>query len=125
MGKYATAGLLLLLAAMAFSGCQKKTASETVPSKTVPAETASLETIPAPGFAETVPGDVSEDGQLMASAENLEEAQKLAELYGIELVDYGYRVALFRTDEDPRAVIQRGKENGWPELSLNHTAKAF
>ena len=125
MGRYITVGLLILLAAALVSGCRKNVASETIPPKTVPAETAPLETIPTPGFAETVPGDISQKGQLMASAETLEEAQKLAELYGIELVDYSYQIALFRTEEDPRAVIQRGKENGWPELSLNHTAKAF
>lgn len=125
MGRYITAGLLILLAAALVSGCRKNVASETIPPKTVPAETASLETIPAPEFTETAPGEISQNGQLIASAETLEEAQKLAELYGIELVDYGYHIALFRTEEDPKAVIQRGRENGWPELSLNHTAKAF
>ena len=27
--------------------------------------------------------------------------------------------------ENPREVIRRGRENGWPELSINHTMRAF
>ena len=70
-------------------------------------------------------GSVSEEGQLMGFAESQEDAEALAELYGIELVDFGYQIALFRTQENPREVIRRGRENGWPELSINHTMRAF
>lgn len=66
---------------------------------------------------------VSDEGQLIAKAESQEEAQAIAELYGITLVEFKRNLALFYTEEDPRAVIQRGQENGWPELTLNHVAK--
>ena len=125
MGRYITTGLLLLLVAVAFPGCRENPFSETVPPKTVFEETTVPGVTPAPEDTESVPTDVSPRGQLMALVETQEEARKLAELYGIELVEYGEQVALFHTEEDPQTVIQRGVENGWPELSLNRPAHAF
>ncbi len=67
-----------------------------------------------PVSAETVSGS-----ELIMLAENREEAEEVAEMYGIELVDYSYGVASFHTEEDPSEVISRGRENGWPALELN------
>ena len=86
--------LLLLLAALLFSGCG---------SYKMEAGTAA----------------VNPDGQLLCLVETREEAENLAALYGIALVDFGEGVAVFYTEEDPDAVIARGLENGWQELSLN------
>ena len=58
--------------------------------------------------------------ELMAATQSREEAEKLAALYGIELADWGEGIACFHTDEDPYAVIRRGRENGWPTLEINH-----
>ena len=126
MGRYLAAGLLLLLAAGIFTGCRKSAAPETRPPGTAPTETKVHETVPAistPG--QTEPAPTGQFGQLMASAENLEEAQKLAELYGIRLVDFFDRVAVFHTDEDPDAVILRGERNGWPRLYRNGVSRVF
>ena len=68
-------------------------------------------------------GSVSEEGQLMGFAESQEDAEALAELYGITLVEYQNGLALFHTDEDPKEVIRRGQEKGWQELSLNRVQK--
>lgn len=118
MSRYLAVGLLLLLAAGTFAGCRKHTPREGA--QTVPAGTLGQET-----SAQTLPCAVDPQGQLMASAQTQEEAQSIADLYGITLVDWGYGVARFYTDEDPQLVIRRGQENGWPELCLNRTVRAF
>ena len=118
MSRYLAVGLLLLLAAGTFAGCRKHTPREGA--QTVPAGTLGQET-----SAQTLPCAVDPQGQLMASAQTQEEAQSIADLYGITLVDWGYGVATYRTDEDPREVIRRGQENAWPELSLNYIQQAF
>ena len=61
-------------------------------------------------------------GTLICAAETEEEAKQIGELYGIELIKFGHGMALYSTEEDLQAVIRRGKEQGWPELSINHTA---
>ncbi|MBQ3193727.1 MAG: hypothetical protein IJB59_09195 [Oscillospiraceae bacterium] len=68
---------------------------------------------------------ISAEEPLAATVESREEAEELARLYGITLVDYSYGVATFDTREDPQAVIARGREQGWPELSLNGNIKAY
>ena len=69
--------------------------------------------------------DVYGEAQLLGKAASREEAENLAALYGIELVEFKNGLGRFHTEEDPKEVIRRGKENGWPELSLNHTARPF
>ena len=118
MSRYLTAGVLLFLAAV-LTGCRKSPAPE---AQTVPAGMTSQETSAPP---QTAPDTVRADGQLIASAQTREEAQAIAAQYGIVLVDWGYGVAKFYTDEDPGQVIRRGQENGWPELYLNRTVQAF
>jgi len=66
---------------------------------------------------------ITEGKELVALAETEEEAKAIAEQYGIELVEFSYGVATFHTEEDPRDVIARGEENGWPTLSLNGQAE--
>jgi len=65
-------------------------------------------------------GNIAADKPLICPAETVAEAEEIAELYGIELVDCSYGVACFYTGEDPFAVIERGKENGWPRLDINY-----
>ncbi len=69
--------------------------------------------------------EVTEGAELLCLAETKEEAQKIADLYGIELVDFGYGVATFHTDRDPEGVIKEGLEKGYPELSINGTSKLY
>ena len=115
--------LMAVLLAVPLWGCQRS--RDTVPEKTVPKATLPKQTAPGkedPGDqTETIPAldAVSDRGQLMAGAESRQKAEELARLYGITLVDYQHQVALLFTEEDPGEVIQRGKDNGWPELSLN------
>lgn len=78
-------------------------------------------TVLIPTTSSGEPGEqFSARAPLMAKAENQEDAEAIAELYGITLVEFKRNLALFHTDEDPREVIKRGQENGWPELSLNY-----
>ena len=67
----------------------------------------------------TVPVRYSEEMPLICTADSRQQAEEIAAQYGITLVDYSYGVAAFYTEEDPAAVIRRGKEQGWVELSLN------
>ena len=62
---------------------------------------------------------LSEGAELMCLAADEQEAQEIAKLYNIELTGFDSGVACFTTDEDPQAVIKRGKENGYPLLELN------
>ena len=67
-----------------------------------------------------IAGDAAEGRELMGEAATREDAEALAALYGIELVSWSGRLAVFHTEEDPAAVIRRGRENGWPALEINH-----
>ncbi|MCR5651545.1 MAG: hypothetical protein K6F86_10225 [Lachnospiraceae bacterium] len=66
-----------------------------------------------------------EGRELFASCKDEKEAQDIAEKYGIELVEFSLGVATFHTDEDPLSVINRGKKNGWPVLSINGRGEIF
>ena len=125
------AGLLALL----LGGCTPSPApdKEPGPEKVPPAVSA---TEPAPSPSPQITGqpaekegadmpEYSKTAPLMAEADTEEAARELAELYGISLVDYRYGLATFATDEDPREVIRRGQENGWPELTLNRVSRPF
>lgn len=71
------------------------------------------------------PDDTAPSGQLKGRAETQAEAEEIAALYGIQLVDYQNGLALFYTEEDPKTVIARGEENGWPQLSLNRVMQLY
>lgn len=57
--------------------------------------------------------------QLTALADTLEEAQEIAELYGIELDSYSYGVAAYSTDKDIDELILFGQEHNYPTLAPN------
>ncbi len=64
-------------------------------------------------------GSVVKGMELICLAESKQEAEEIASSYGIDLVDFSNGVAAFHTDEDPQAVIEKGKDKGLKELSLN------
>lgn len=71
------------------------------------------------------PSDFSDDNsqettELIALADTLEEAERIAELYGIELSTYAYGVATYTTDKDVQELFDLGDEMGYPALSPNH-----
>lgn len=59
------------------------------------------------------------ENSLTTLVDSQEEAQGIAELYGITLVSFENGVAVYQTEEDPFEVIARGDENGYPQLSIN------
>jgi len=95
-------GICLVLCAF-LCACQAKTDSGNVPEK--------AEHIMEPA--------VAEGQELFMLSDSEEEAKKVAETYGIKLVDFSHGVATFHTEESPSTVIRQGREKGWPELSLN------
>lgn len=65
-------------------------------------------------------GDTTtEETELLALVDSEEEAQKIADQYGIMLSSYAFGVAIYTTDQDVDALFQLGKEMGYPELSIN------
>lgn len=69
--------------------------------------------------AELSPTTGTDSPQLTALADNLEEAQEIADLYGIELDSYSYGVAAYSTDKDISELLRLGEENDYPTLSPN------
>ena len=106
--------LIVALAGLMLCSCAK-------PDVTVNKAPTAVTDPAAPGdsLLETIPVEYSREEPLICSAESQEEAQQIAQQYGIRLVDYSYGVATFYTEEDPAEVIRRGIEAGWTELSLN------
>ena len=100
--------VLLAVLVIGLCACRQNTPPSKVPTFTVPDPTAE----PASLIDEAAP--------LISRAATREEAQEIAELYGITLLDFSHGAALYHTEEDPREVIRRGQENGWPELTLNY-----
>ncbi len=66
-----------------------------------------------------VQAGVAAEEQLMALVETEEEAEIIAEQYGIELASFSEGVASYKTDENPEDVITRGQDNGYPPLFIN------
>lgn len=122
--------ILWILLGLLLCGCEASQKEEpTVPQPSA----AGKETMPSayispkPGeyTVEPEPVNVNPSGQLMAEAEDHTAAEKLAEQYGITLVEYQEGLAVFFTEEDPQEVIRRGEENGWPQLSLNRMMNMY
>ena len=61
-----------------------------------------------------------DENALAGAADSEQQAQEIAEQYGIELISYENGIAVYHTDEDPYEVIARGEENGYPPLSINY-----
>ena len=61
--------------------------------------------------------------ELYLQIETKKEAERIAKLYEISLVDFNYGVAVYHTGENPEDVIARGEKNNWPRLSINFTHK--
>lgn len=112
--------ILLLAAALILCGC-RSAGTQTAPTRV----TQPTKPIPTDRTEPPNPDAVSGSGQLKGRADTLEEAEEIAALYGIVLVDYQNGLALYYTDEDPEAVIARGEENGWPQLSLNRIVQLY
>lgn len=75
------------------------------------------------GNVDIVSGDetvtTTEETELMAVVDSEEEAQEIADLYGIRLSSYAFGVAIYTTDQDVDALLKMGEEKGYPELSIN------
>lgn len=63
--------------------------------------------------------------ELFCAAESLQQAEEIAALYEIELVDFGDGIATFHTEEDLNEVLARGEQNHYPELSVNSEMQLF
>lgn len=83
------------------------------------------------GFEEILPSSIEssesekQGTELIAVAENEEQAQEIADLYQIELLSFSDRVAVYTTDKDPHELIALGKQNGYPLLSISYTLQLY
>lgn len=103
-----------LLAAALLCGCSRSDSAQYVPKQPSDPSNAPESSLP-----------VNSEGPLLYLAETREAADEIASLYGIELVSYEDGLAVYYTDEDPRNVILRGEENGWPQLSPNYIVTPY
>ena len=108
---------LSLLVLLSMTGCIKETQMNSIEPSIAPGDVAGTT---APGQTET-----KGSGNLTCWAENEDEARNIAKLYGVNFVSYSNHIAVFDTDGDIAALIERGKKEGWPELSVNGTVSAF
>lgn len=126
MGKkrIAPALSLILLSAVGLYGCggqkelTKITADNTLP----------LLQAPEPAGENGLSGnDTGNDNpavtELTALTDTREEAEELANLYGIELSAYSYGIATYTTDKDLHELMELGLENDYPELTPNYEAE--
>ena len=67
--------------------------------------------------------EIAKGRELFCTASSEKEGRDIAAVYGITFVDYTYGVATFTTSEDPAAVVNRGKANGWVTLEINYISK--
>lgn len=75
-----------------------------------------------PHFAETEQSsqDEKKETELIALAQDQEEAEEIAELYGIELLSFSDGVAVFTTDKELQDLMETGDINGYPTLTVNN-----
>lgn len=110
--------VLFVMAGVSGCGINRKLTNQT-------AESAELKLDVMPDVADsagTISSDMEseESPQLTALADSLEEAQEIADLYGIELDSYAYGVASYFTDKDISELINMGMEQGYPTLAPNN-----
>ena len=74
---------------------------------------------------ESSENDGSTTTELTALADNQEEAEEIAELYGIELSSYSYGLATYTTDKNPQELIELGIENEYPALIQNYEQELY
>lgn len=63
--------------------------------------------------------EMSNSYTMIAQVESEQEANEIANLYGIELLQYQNKLATFFTEKDPMELIRWGKEQGYPTLGIN------
>lgn len=114
---------LIALAAVGICGCGKHSdfAKQISDKENLEIQPISLqkEDLHPQTIVDSTDTDANDSPQLTALADSLEDAQEIAELYGIELESYSYGVASYRTDKDISELINFGTENDYPTLSPN------
>lgn len=111
---------LILLSVTGLNGCGLKrefTELTTDSSDEKPFYTPVADEAFTPADAVSSENKDSDSSQLTALADTLEEAQEIADLYGIELDSYSYGVAVYHTDKDISELIQLGLDNDYPTLA--------
>lgn len=120
---------LILLSMAGLGGCGRERELVEMSELGQRGEEQELIALPLPGHEAVNSDEGSEDSEsdgktkLTALAEDLEEAEKIADLYEIELDSYSYGVAVYVTDKDVQELIDMGEENDYPTLTPNHKDK--
>lgn len=116
-------GLILLIVA-GVVGCGRKRerieinelAANSVEGELIALPVSEKETA-ATSAEESADGESEEATQLTALAEDLQEAERIADLYDIELDSFSYGVATYITDKDAKELMDLGEENDYPTLA--------
>lgn len=75
--------------------------------------------------AASTQAESAEGEELVCLAATREDAQKIADMYGITLVTFDQGVATFHTEDNPADIIAMGAEKGYPPLELNSIVTAY
>lgn len=116
---------LVVLAAIGICGCGNRELSNMTADDSLP----SFQKLDSSN-EDSPPADSLEDNswaetELVALADTREDAEEIAELYGIELSTYSYGVATYTTDKNPLELRALGEENGYPELTPNYENELY
>lgn len=66
-----------------------------------------------------------ESSQLISNAGSQEEAEEIASMYQVTLLEYTDGMALYETQEPPLDVIRRGEQEGYPQMWVNSERVAY
>lgn len=81
----------------------------------------SIQQIPQYIETESFSENEEKEVELIALAEDQENAEKIAELYEIELSSFSDGVAVYTTNKDPQELMELGDINGYPTLTVNNS----
>lgn len=116
---------LILLSAVGLWGCGDKELTRVTVDDNIP-KLQKLKPVDENGSPiDSLGNEESLTTELVALADTQEEAEEIAELYGIELNSYSYGVATYTTDKSPQELIELGTEKGYPALTPNYKQELY
>ena len=117
---------LVLLVAVGLCGCGgEKELTKITTNDSIPELQSLKPTVEDDSSGDSPVNDESATTELTALADTREEAERIAELYGIELSSYSYGVATYTTDKNLKELMDLGLENDYPELTPNYEQQLF
>lgn len=116
---------LILLTAVGLCGCGNRELARINTDENIPQLQKTDPVDEDVSLADSTENDTSATTELIAMTDTREEAEEIAELYGIELSSYSYGVATYTTDKNALELMALGEENGYPALTPNYENELY